>query len=412
MKRRELVPIVLLAVALYGCRSKEPDNPSPKEKETEATSQDEAIRLKPDQVVANGLQVVEVAVVDIASTIVVPGHIRTRTGGEVEVFSPFPGRLTGESSLPQIGDFVAKGQHIADVEPLISASDQFQLATTTIQFKVSLQQAQQDLERAQEEVDIRRIELNRFQQLYEGGAIPLKQVQTGEFDLKQAETKLQGARRTAEQFATVPSAPNSATAGAPIVAPIAGTVLGVGAAMGQQIDPTRSLLKIADLSTVWVEAAVQEHDLDRTRQAKTAEITIPESGEQRLPAKLVTIGSAVDPQNRTVPIVYLVDNRDRVLKIEMFVQVRIPTGSTAKALVIPSSAVLSTENASAVYVETQPGAFSRRTVQLGQRSGASVVVISGLNKGEKVVSVGAQALLSESRKAEIPVDTDEKEKKQ
>jgi cobalt-zinc-cadmium efflux system membrane fusion protein len=96
----------------------------------------------------------------------------------------------------------------------------------------------------------------------------------------------------------------------------------------------------------------------------------------------------------------------------MFVQVRIPTGSTAKALVIPSSAVLSTENASAVYVETQPGAFSRRTVQLGQRSGASVVVISGLNKGEKVVSVGAQALLSESRKAEIPVDTDEKEKKQ
>lgn len=53
--------------------------------------------------------------------------------------------------------------------------------------------------------------------------------------------------------------------------------------------------------------------------------------------------------------------------------------------------------------------YRRKTVQLGQRRGEMVVITAGLEKGEKVVVVGAQTLRSESKKGEIPVEAEEKE---
>jgi cobalt-zinc-cadmium efflux system membrane fusion protein len=411
MKCRELWPVLILVAFVSACGSKESEKADKaSSQQAESVSRDETIRLNPEQARASGIEVVEVTEGEISPVMTVPGHVRTRSGGEAEVFSPFAGRLVGDVAIPQIGDVVAKGQRIADVEQQVPAADQFQAATTAVQVKVSLQQAQQDLDHAQQEVDIRQTELNRARQLYDGGAIALKQVQTAEFDLKQAQTRLQSAQRSVEQYAGVPPVPSASTSRVPIVAPIAGTVIAVGAALGQQVDPSRSVLKIADLTTVWVEAAVQEHDLGRARMARTAEISIPESGERSITGTLVTIGSTVDPQNRTVPIIYTVDNRSVALRIEMFVEARIPTGPATRSLLIPVSAVLSDQGAPAVYIETESGVFNRRNIQLGGRKGPLVVVTSGVIKGERVVSVGAQTLLSESRKGDIPVEEEEKNK--
>ena len=41
--------------------------------------------------------------------------------------------------------------------------------------------------------------MERARQLYEGGAIPLKQLQTAEFELKQAQAQLEGAKRSKAQ---------------------------------------------------------------------------------------------------------------------------------------------------------------------------------------------------------------------
>ena len=408
MKYQLTLALCMVMLALQGCGSTHSETHPPDKRSSVTESQSAVrgeVRLTPEQIEGNNLQTTEVVEATAAPGIVALGHVRTRAGGESEILSPFAGRLAGESALLKVGDAVAKGQHIADVEEQFVASEKLQMATATIQFEAEVQHAQQEL-------DLKRTELGRAQQLYDGGAIPLKQLQAAELDVKQAQTKIDAARRSKEQYDAAQSAANSQPRRAAITAPISGVVLSVDATMGQQVDANKRLLTIADLSTVWVEAAVHERDLPKVAAAKEAEIVIPSSGEKALTGRLVTVGNLVDPQNRTIPMIFAVENPAKTLKIGMYIEAHIPTGVPAKALLVPASAVLSDQNGDSVYVQIQPGVYRLRTVRLGARKGDLVAIASGLQRGEKVVSVGAESLLSESRKAEIPVDTDSDDKKE
>jgi cobalt-zinc-cadmium efflux system membrane fusion protein len=312
------------------------------------------------------------------------------------VFSPFPGKLIADSArLPKPGDFVKQGQLIGEVEQQFVASERLQMTATTVQLEASIEQAQQ-------EVNLRQTEVNRAQQLYDGGAIPLRQLQSAQFDLKNASSRLEGAIRTKKQYDEAQSQSNGAARTAPITVPISGTVTSADLAAGQQVDPSKTLLTVVDLTDVWVEAAVHENDLPRVRHATSAEVHAP--GAHAASGRLVTVGNVVDPENRTVPITFNVANSGDSLKIGMFVDVRIPTGPSAKALTIPASAILPEQGATSVFVETQPGVYVRKLLMLGERTGESVVITGGLSKGERVVSTGAQMLRSESLKAQIPVE--------
>jgi membrane fusion protein, heavy metal efflux system len=358
------------------------------------------VHLSADQVRASGIQSTEVIQRDVAPIITAIGRVKARAGGMAEVSSPFPGRLVG-TNLPRIGDQVSQGQRIAEVEQQFTAPDQLQVSATAIQLQTAFEQAQQEL-------TLKRAELTRAQQLYEGGAIPQRQLQTAQFDVAQAETKLEGARRGKQQYDAAISTSSAASGRRPIVAPISGTIVAGTATLGEQIDPSKNLLTIADLRTVWVEAAVHEPDLPRIRSARTAEIVIPGSTAPAVTGTFVTIGSLIDSQNRTAPVIFSVDNRAAALRIDMFVEAHIPAGPASTVLIVPVSAVMAEGGFSSVYVESPPGVYVRTTVGLGDRSRDTVVVVSGLKKGDKVVTVGAGALRSESMKSEIPADADDK----
>jgi RND family efflux transporter MFP subunit len=357
---------------------------------------DGSIHLKPEQIKANGIETSEVIERDVTPSINATGHVKARAGGEAQVFSPFPGKLITDSArLPRPGDFVRQGQLIGEVEQQFVASERLQMTATMVQLEASIELAQQ-------EVNLRQTEANRAQQLYDGGAIPQKQLQSAQFDLKNAASKLEGAIRTKQQYEEARSQSNATARKAPITIPISGTITSVDLAAGQQVDPSKSLLTVIDLNDVWIEAAVHEKDLPRARHAASAEIQA--AGTHAITGRLVTVGNVVDPENRTVPVTFNVANSGSALKIGMYVDVRIPTGPETKALTIPAAAVLPEQGATSVFVETQPGVYLKRVVTLGERAGSAAVVMSGLSKGERVVSTGAQMLRSESLKAQIPVE--------
>jgi len=163
-------------------------------------------------------------------------------------------------------------------------------------------------------------------------------------------------------------------------------------------------MTIVDTATVWAEVAVQESDLPKIRRASTAGIVIPSNPARVYDGRLVNVGIAVDPQNRTIPASFALPNSDQTFKIEMAIEARIPTGTPQKTIVVPPSAILSEQGISSVFVETQPGVFQRRVVTMGTRRGSSVAIVGGLSAGEQVVSVGAQSLNSEALKSLIPAD--------
>jgi membrane fusion protein, heavy metal efflux system len=403
---RSWILIFALALVSSGCTSKPESDATPKQSAQSKADAGVAgeVRLSPEQIKINGIQVVEVDEEAFSPTISAVGHVRARAGGEADVFPPFVGRLSGEKPLPKPGDSVAKGEMVGEVEQQFSASEKLQITSTSIQL-------QADIEQAQHEVDLKTAEQNRSQQLYDGGAIPLKQLQSAAFDVKQAQTKLEAARRSKQEYDAAQSSTGGTHRRVPIVAPISGIILTVDATLGQQVDPSKKILTLANLGTVWVEAAVHERDFSQVRSAKQAVIALPSLPGKALIGSLVTVGNVVDPQNRTIPMVFAVSNPNTVLKLEMLVEVGIPSAvAPGKSLVIPAAALLSDDTATAVYIEVQPGVYLPRSVEVGGRTADKVVVTAGLSKGEKVVTVGAQSLRSESRKGEIPVDDDDKEK--
>ena len=396
--------LCLLAVVLGGCEGK-----SEAERERERgfggpgpapakISADGSIQLSPQQVQANAIQTVRPREETLAPAIAVVGRVQARAGGESEVNAPFAGRLVSAGApLPRVGDAVQQGQVVADLEQLLTASERTQYSAQVTQWNAAATQARQ-------EVDLRRIELDRAKLLYDNGATSLRQYQTAEFNLRQAESRLQSARASAAQYEALLSPGGEGPRRVPIVAPISGTVVTSGVALGMQVDAAKSLMKIVDLGTVWVQAAVPEAELGPTRKASRAEVTSPAVPERIYNATLITVSPAVDAASRTISVIYSVNNDDGLLKVDMTANVRIPTGPAKPVLLIPASAVLYGAGQSLVFVEPQPGTYQRRNVVTGESRGSDVAVRSGLTAGERVVSVGAETLRGELLRGDIPAE--------
>ena len=401
-----------LSVALGSCR-REAEREQKRDAEAKpSVAPNGSIHLTPGQAQAIGLKTTAVLEQETPATLTAVGRVKARSGGEAQVFSPFAGRLIADPArLPRVGNVIKKGAVIAEVEQLLTTAEQAQISGAAAQFAATAVQLQAAIEQSQREVVFRQTELARARQLYEGGAIPLKQLQTAEFNLKQAQTQLEGARRSKAQSEAAQAQQKNAPRRAPIFAPISGAVVAADLTAGQQTDVTKSLLTIVDLSRVWVEVSIHENDLPEVRHARRAEITTPANPGRIYSGQLVTIGDLVDPVNRTVTVIFSVNNADGGLKLEMTAEARIATQARALALLIPASAALYEEGRRLVFVEREPGVFQRRQVTIGARQDDHVIVTSGLQAGENVVSVGAQSLRSETLKGQIPAEVDEGEEK-
>ena len=394
---RECVLAFLLLIALGACKSEKDRGAEQQAQPRSGVVPDGAVHLTADQIKTNNIQTTEAVEQEISPTIIAIGRIKPRSGAESQVFAPFAGRILADPDrVPRLGAQVRSGQLLADIEQIFAASER-------VQFKTAALQLQSEIDQARQEVDLRQKEFDRSRQLYEGGAIALKEFQTAESNLKQSQAKLEGAQRAKAEYDQT-AAQQSEQRRTPIRAPISGTITSVTLTPGEQVEPSKSLMTIVDTGTVWAEVAVHESDLTPIRQALTAEIVVPSDASRPYDGRLVNIGIAVDAQNRTIPVTFAVANSGQKLKIEMAIEARIPTGRPQKTIVVPAAAILVEQGISSVFVETQPGVFQRRVVMPGARSGGTIAIVRGLSAGEKVVSIGAQSLNSEALKSLIPAD--------
>jgi Cu(I)/Ag(I) efflux system membrane fusion protein len=181
-----------------------------------------------------------------------------------------------------------------------------------------------------------------------------------------------------------------------INAPLSGIVLEKMVLDGAYIIPGMNLYKIADLATVWIIADVYEYEVPLVKVGQQVRVTQPYFSGEMLHATVSFINPVLDPMTRTVKARIAVQNPGRVLKPDMFVNVEIMASSRAR-LVIPRSAVLDSGTRQIVYVEKEPGVFELRNVTLGARGENEVEVLTGIKKGERVVTSGNFLIDSESQ---------------
>jgi len=181
-----------------------------------------------------------------------------------------------------------------------------------------------------------------------------------------------------------------------LTSPATGYVTELNVVEGMEVKPGDGLYLIADLSRVWVMAEVHERDLAWVNAGMKA-VFIPDSSPgKRLHGKVTYIDPELDPQTRTAGVRLEIENPDMELRPDMHGDVEIES-ERPETLVAPASAVMDNGKVKVVFVETEPGHYMPRKVEIGLRTSDGVEITGGLAEGEKVVVGGNFLLDSESR---------------
>lgn len=183
-----------------------------------------------------------------------------------------------------------------------------------------------------------------------------------------------------------------------INAPFDGQILKKNAVPSQKADMNDVLFVVADLRTVWVKADVSESDVPRLARLRDGTITFRATayGDREFRARLISVGSVVDQQTRTVPILAEAENPDAVLKVGMFARILLDSSAVEEALTVPTASVVEKDGLKYVFVPGHaPRSFTLRPVEVGRPFGDRTAIRAGLKAGDTVVASGAFFLKSE-----------------
>ena len=179
-------------------------------------------------------------------------------------------------------------------------------------------------------------------------------------------------------------------------APASGFVVEKTALRGMHVMPGQTLYKLADLSTVWVEADVYEQEMSFVRVGDRSTVTLDAYPGRAFSGRAIYVYPTVEEQSRTLKVRFQFTNPEGLLKPGMFANVEL-RGAEHPGLTIPANAVLDSGTQQLVFVAEGDGMFTPRRVKVGQRLGDDVEVADGLKEGEQVATSATFFLDSESQ---------------
>lgn len=182
----------------------------------------------------------------------------------------------------------------------------------------------------------------------------------------------------------------------PVYTPLSGVVIEKMVQQGQYVNVGDALFNIADLSSVWVEIEVYENEFQNIKIGQAVEIRSQSFPGRAFSGRVSFIYPFLDPKTRTVKARVEMPNPGLKLKPDMFVNAVIKVG-LGSAVVVPVTAVMDTGRRQVAWVETRPGVFEPREVQVGQRTDDKIQILSGIKPGERVAVSGAYLIDSEAQ---------------
>jgi membrane fusion protein (multidrug efflux system) len=280
-------------------------------------------------------------------------------------------------SIANRGDVVKKGQIVARLDPSLA--------------RAGVAQARAQVSAAQSGVALTRGTLDRQQPLLDQNIISALEFENIRGQSQQATAQLAQARAALAQA-------QAQVDNTVVVAPFDGRIESRQVEPGEQISPGQPMLRLVDIGKVKVVAGVPERYATDVREGAAIDVAFSAYGLQPRQAQVTFVGSAIDPKNRTFPVEAVVDNPEGQLKPQMIARVQIVRSRHPNALVVPIGAVVRDETGSGLFVveDTPRGPVARRRqVEIGPRSGEQVQITSGIQPGDRVVTLGQATLTAD-----------------
>ncbi len=357
----------------------------------------------------------------------IPGQIVAPQGASAVVSPPVAGRLLPplNGGLPSVGDHVEAGQILAMVEPPLPVTDVTQLIANRAwlhTLEMELAQRELEIDTKWMEVDRSLIQsaarlefaqraMKREKHLNEKGIGTEQRYDKAQQDLRLAEAEHEGAKALKLSYerarqhlaqlrskATVAETEKVATNPSlqmPLRAPIAGEIVSVHHIQGEHLDAHQELVRIVNTEHVWVEASISEFDLSELLDHPGATMELASYPGRSFDilgsagGRLVNIGTVIEPETRTVSVVFELPNPDGLFRVGMFADVYLQTRVATEAVAIPENAVLMDNGRPICFVLIDGETFQRRELELGVRDNGFFEVKAGVVIDERVVTKGA-----------------------
>jgi HlyD family secretion protein len=330
----------------------------------------------------NGAASVRVARRDIAAQVKATGVIKPRVGAEVKVGSRISGVV--KRLHVQIGDSVAQGQLLAELDDRDLAALRDQAAATLKQLEATKRYAEADLRRKRE--------------LFAARSIAQSDLDVVERELAVSEQQVEAARASLA-YAT------AQVGYARITAPISGVVASVATEEGETVAASfaaPTFLTLLDPSRLEVWAYVDETDIGRIRNGQTARFTVDTYGDEEFEGRVTAVHPKAEIRDNVVDYVTVVQfqrPKNRTLRPEMTTTVRVALATRSNVLAVPIRAVHWQGTRAYVLVPTprdKAAVPDRRWVTPGLKDESYWEILNGLGEGDEVL-VGDTTVKAEGK---------------
>lgn len=303
---------------------------------------------------------------EVRRRVLAPATVEANPSKRANIFPPAGGRIV--QMMVSLGQTVGKDQPLFELYSPEIAEIQSQYVSA----RSALSQAGRALSRAED--------------LHEKGIISRRELEETQTEYEIARSELDGIALTLRIFGMTEE-----DLGKPLLvrSPINGRVVDMQVSAGEYIaDADEPLLIIADLSSVWITASIQEKDIRFIHPGAEVEARFPAYPGEVYSGEVLFINDILDQETRTTRVRIEFDNPSRKLKPGMFASASFLT-PPENHILVPSTAVRQRRDFNYVYIENASYSFEMRRVRTAEVFDDQIIVLEGLQEGDRIVTRNA-----------------------
>ncbi|XZF13697.1 efflux RND transporter periplasmic adaptor subunit [Chitinophagaceae bacterium MMS25-I14] len=302
---------------------------------------------------------------NISDEISLSGEVSFNENNVVKIFPRSSGQVL--ESRVSLGDHVSKGQVLAVIRSADVAGNYSDLSSTSA------------------DVNIAKRALDNTESLYKSGIASEREYT----EAKQNYDKALAARNKVQSVININGGAKSSAGGQyELISPIDGYIVEKKVATGAFIRPDMgdNLFTISDLKNVWVYANVYAQDIPKVKEGYHVKVVALSYPDQAFEGTVDKVSEVLDPQSKALRVRITLDNKNMLLKPEMFAKVIVSNEEGTKATCIPSAALIPQDTKNYVVVYKSKDDVTIAEVNLIKTVGDKSYITSGVEPGQQVIT--------------------------
>ena len=362
--------LFVLAVCMAACGSKGHDHDHDHEDETEQHAGEagddhdhgDEIILTPEKARAAGVKVETIMPGTFHGVIHTSGKVLSASCDETTVVATISGRVSYKNH-------VSEGLKVAGGTALFSITS----AGMQVADGDPVQRARIDYERAERD--------------YTRARLLIKDKIISEKDLAVAKAEYEAARLTYTSVQKTRSA-----GGVVVTAPRGGYVKQCLVAGGDYVEAGQPLAVITQNKHLYLRAEIPEREFNELNKIWCAKFRTSYSDRlydiTDMGGHIQSYGRSAEVNNSYIPVVFEFNNTGDVVQ-GSYAEIYLITQECENVLTLPLTALTEEQGVHYIYIQVDKEGYRKQEVTLGESDGERVEILSGLKKGDKVVTKGA-----------------------